>query len=411
MNTSSSIIVTCPACGHEFPLSEAVLGSLREGVRKELSADVVKREQTLDKKLSELRTREEQLHQQTVDLDSEVQKQLGTRVKEAEARIRKQAEDSLALKMQDLQAQLTEKSGALKSAQEQELTLLRDKRRLQEEREAFTVEMARKLDAERATMRQHLAEQYDEQSRLKLAEREKVIDDLRLQMEALQRKANQGSQQTQGEVLELDFAARITAAFPTDRVEEVSKGVRGADVSQQVVSPTGRTCGAILYETKRTKNWADTWVPKLKEDMRNAKAELGVIVTETLPEGVKRFGLVDGVWVTDYASALPLATSLRWSLHQLAIVKLSQEGAREKTAILYEYLTGAEFRQRVEGVIEAFSTMKEDLEAEKRALTKHWAKREKQLSQVVENMAAMYGDIQGISGNALQKIEALSLEE
>ena len=411
MNTSDTITVTCPACRHEFPLSEAVLGSLREGVRKELSADTVKREQTLDKKLSEIRTREEQLHKQAVDLDSEVQKQLGTRVKEAEARIRKQAEDSLALKMQDLQAQLTEKSGALKSAQEQELALLRDKRRLQEEREAFTVEMARKLDAERATLRQHLSEQYDEQSRLKLAEREKVIDDLRVQMDALQRKAAQGSQQTQGEVLELDFAARLTATFPTDKVAEVSKGVRGGDVSQEVISPTGRSCGTILYETKRTKNWADAWVPKLKEDMRNAKAELGIIVTETLPEGIKRFGLVDGVWVTDFVSALPLATSLRWSLHQLAIAKLSQDGAKEKAAVLYSYLTGAEFRQRVEGVIESFTTMKEDLEAEKRALTKHWAKRDKQLSQVVENMAGMYGDIQGISGNALQKIEALALTE
>lgn len=411
MNASNTITVTCPSCGHDFPLSEAVLGSLREGVRKELSADVVKREQALDKKLGELRTREEQLHKQAVDLDGEVQKQLGARLKEAEARARKLAEDALALKLQDLQTQLTEKSSALKTAQEQELALLKEKRRLQEEREAFAVEMARKLDTERAALRKQLGEQFDEQNRLKLAEREKVIEDLRLQMEALQRKAAQGSQQTQGEVLELDFAARLTTAFPTDRVEEVSKGVRGGDVSQHVISPTGRDCGTILYETKRTKNWADAWVPKLKEDMRNAKAELGVIVTETLPEGIKRFGLVDGIWVADFASALPLASSLRWSLHQLAIAKMSQEGAREKSAILYTYLTGAEFRQRVEGVIEAFSTMKEDLEAEKRALTKHWAKREKQLGQVVENMAAMYGDIQGISGNALQKIDALSLPE
>ena len=410
MNTSA-IPVTCPSCGHEFPLSGAVLGSLRDDVRKELAADATKREQAVEKKLSEIRDREEKLLKQSIDLDTEVQKQLGLRLKETEGRARKQAEDSLALKMQDLQAQLNEKSGALKTAQEQELALLRDKRRLQEEREAFAVEMARKLDAERATLRQQLGEQFDEQNRLKLAEREKVIEDLRLQMEALQRKASQGSQQTQGEVLELDFTARLTTTFPADKIEEVSKGVRGGDVSQQVISPIGRGCGMILYETKRTKNWADAWVPKLKEDMRNAKAELGVIVTETLPEGVKRFGLVDGVWVSDYASALPLATSLRWSLLQLTVAKLNQDGAREKTAILYAYLTGAEFRQRVEGVIEAFSTMKEDLEAEKRALTKHWAKREKQLSQVVENMAAMYGDIQGISGNALQQIEALSLEE
>lgn len=322
MNTSNTITVTCPACGHEFPLSEAVLGSLREGVRKELSADVVKREQTLDKRLSELRTREEQLHKQAVNLDSEVQKQLDARLKDAESRVRKQAEDSLALKMQDLQSQLAEKSSALKTAQEQELALLRDKRRLQEEREAFTVEMARKLDAERAALRQQLGVQFDEQNRLKLAEREKVIEDLRVQMEALQRKATQGSQQTQGEVLELEFAARLSATFPADRVEEVSKGVRGGDISQHVISPTGRGCGTILYETKRTKNWADAWIPKLKEDMRNAKAELGVIVTETLPESIKRFGLVDGIWVADFASALPLATSLRWSLHQLAITKL-----------------------------------------------------------------------------------------
>ena len=411
MNTANSITVTCPACGHEFPMSEAVLGSLRDGVRKEFSAEVVKREQTLDKKLNDLRAREEQLHKQSVDLEGEVQKQIGLRLKEAETRARKQAEDTLALKMQDLQLQLTEKSGALKMAQEQELALLRDKRRLQEEREAFAVEMARKLDAERATLRLQLTEQMEDQTRLKLAEREKVIEDLRLQMEALQRKATQGSQQTQGEVLELDFAAGLTATFPGDKIEEVSKGVRGADISQLVISTMGRPCGIILYEAKRTKSWAEAWLPKLKDDMRNAKAELGVIVTETLPDGLKRFGLVDGIWVTDFASALPLATSLRWSLQQLAIAKLAQDGAKEKTAILYAYLTGAEFRQRVEGVIEAFTSMKEDLEAEKRAITKHWAKRDKQLGQVVENMAAMYGDIQGISGNALQSIAALSLPE
>lgn len=411
MNSSSPISVKCPACGHEFPLSEAVLGSLREGVRKEFSADVIKREQSLDQKLSELRVREEQLRKQAVDLDTEVQKQLQTRLRETEARVRKQAEDSLAVKFKDLEAQLGEKAGALKAAQEQELELRREQRRLKEERDAFELEMARKLDAERTALRQQVTEQLGEQNRLKLAEREKIIEDLRREMEALQRKATQGSQQTQGEVLELDFAASLAAAFPADKVEEVSKGVRGADVSQLVISPTGRSCGTILYENKRTKNWSDAWVPKLKEDMRNAKAELGVIVTETLPEGVKRFGLVDGVWVTDLASALPLAISLRWSLQQLTVAKLVKEGAQEKSAMLYAYLTGAEFRHRVEGVIEAFTTMKEDLEAEKRALTKHWAKREKQLSQVVENMASMYGDIQGISGNALQKIEALSLPE
>jgi hypothetical protein len=406
---NSTITVTCPACGHEFPLNEAVLGSLREGVRKEISADVSKREQTLEKKLGDLRTREEQLRKQATDLDIEVQKKLDARLKEAEAKARKQAEESLALRMQDLQAQLTEKAGALKDAQSKELELLRDKRRLQEERESFSVEMARKLDTERAALRQQLSEQIAEEGRLKLAEREKTIEDLRRDMEVLQRKAAQGSQQTQGEVMELDLAASLVAAFPADTFQEVSKGVRGADVSHLVMSATGRPCGIILYEAKRAKTWADGWISKLKEDMRAAKAELGVIVSEVLPPGLKRFGLVDGVWVTDLPSVLALASSLRWSLHQLAMAKLNQEGAKEKTAMLFAYLTGAEFRQRVEGVIEAFAAMKEDLEAEKRAITKHWGRRDKQMTQVVDNMATMFGDIQGLAGRSLPDIKVLAL--
>lgn len=409
MTSSPTITVTCPACGHEFPLSEAVLGSLREGVRKELSADVSKREHSLEKKLAELRSREEQIRKQSVDLESEVQKRLQTQLKEAETRARKLAEDSLALQLKDLESQLAEKAGALRTAQEKELELRRAQRRLKEEREAFEVEMTRKIDAERDALRQKLTAQLEDENRLKFAEREKVITDLRREMELLQRKAAQGSQQTQGEVMELDLAANLGATFPADKIAEISKGVRGADIAQSVISPTGRDCGVILYETKRTKNWADSWMAKLKDDVRNAKAELGVIVTETLPEGVKRFGLVEGVWVTDYASVLPLASSLRFTLQQLAIAKLAQDGAKEKMVILYSYLTGAEFRQRVEGVIDAFTTMKEDLDAEKRALTKHWARREKQLSQVVENMAGMFGDIQGISGSALPDIKSLAL--
>jgi hypothetical protein len=409
MTSSPHITVTCPECGHAFPLSEAVLGSLRDGVRKELSADVAKREHSLEKKLTELRTREEHLHKQSADLESEVQKRLHAQLKEAEARARKLAEDSLSLQLKDLETQLAEKAGALRTAQEKELELRRAQRRLKEEREAFEIEMTRKIDGERDALRQKLTAQLEEENRLKFAEREKVITDLRHEMELLQRKAAQGSQQTQGEVMELDLAANLGVTFPSDKIAEISKGVRGADIAQSVISPTGRDCGIILYESKRTKNWSDAWVPKLKEDMRNARAELGVIVTETLPEGVKRFGLVDGVWVTDYASVLPLASSLRFTLQQLAIAKLAQDGAKEKMAILYAYLTGAEFRQRVEGVIDAFTTMKEDLDAEKRALTKHWARREKQLGQVVENMAGMFGDIQGISGSALPDIKSLAL--
>jgi hypothetical protein len=404
-----TITVKCPECGHGFPLSEAVLGSVRDGIRKELSADVSKREQALETKLAAVRAREDQIREQAARVDEEVKKGLAARLGEVEAKARRQAEEALSLRLKELEGELADKARALKSAEKNELDLRRDQRRLKEEREAFELEAARKLDAERDKIRQQVSEQAAEQNRLKLAEREKVIADLRREMGALQRKAEQGSQQAQGEALELDFAAALRACFPNDQVAEVAKGVRGADVVQTVVSQTGRGCGAILYETKRTKDWGKGWPAKLRDDMLRAKADVGVIVTEALPADVKRFGLVDGVWVADPASAVPLAHSLRWSLGQLAVARLGQEGAKEKMEILYRYLTGSEFRQRVEAVIEAFTSMKGDLEAEKRALTRHWAKREKQLSQVVENMSAMYGDIQGASGNALQAIPSLEL--
>jgi hypothetical protein len=404
-----TITVKCPKCAHEFPLSEAVLGSVRDDIIKEVSVDVAKRELALETKVAAVRTREEQIRKQAAEVDEEVKKQLAARMGAVEGKARRQAEEALALKMKGLEDEVAEKTKALKSAEKNELDLRRDQRRLAEEREKFELEAERKLQAEREKVRHQITEQVTEQNRLKLAEREKVITDLKNEMEALQRKAEQGSQQAQGEVLELDFAAALRASYPSDQVAEVAKGIRGADVVQTVISPTGRRCGVILYEAKRTKNWGADWTAKLKSDMIEAKANIGVIVTEVLPAEMKRFGLIDGVWVTDRVSAIPLAHSLRWSLSQLAIAKMGQEGAKEKMEILYGYLTGSEFRQRVEAVIEAFTSMKEDLEAEKRAILKHWAKREKQLSRVVDNMASMYGDIQGLSGNALQAIPSLEL--
>jgi hypothetical protein len=204
-----------------------------------------------------------------------------------------------------------------------------------------------------------------------------VISDLRKKLEEAQRRAEQGSQQTQGEVLELDFERRLRDAFPLDQITEVSKGTRGADISHEVRSKTGRTCGIILYENKRTKNWSDGWISKLREDMLEKKADLGVIVTEALPPNTDVFCSKDEIWITDPKTAIPLAHVLRCLLQEVAIARGHREGAKQKMEVLYEYLTGNEFRQRVGSVIDAFKAMHTDLQAEKHALTKHWSKREK----------------------------------
>ena len=188
------------------------------------------------------------------------------------------------------------------------------------------------------------------------------------------------------------------------------KGEYGGDVLQRVVSAGGQACGTILWESKRTKNWSDGWLVKLREDQRTAKAEIAVIVSQVLPKGVETFDLVDGVWVTHPRAALPVAIILRQTLLEVALARQASEGQQTKTEMVYQYLTGPRFRHRVEAIVEAFSTMQEDLDKERKAIMKQWAKREEQIERVMEATVGMYGDLQGIAGKSLQEIEGLELQ-
>ncbi len=409
---SQQITVRCAACSEEFPLGDAVLGSVRDGLEKELRVEVERREKAVAEKVKALNEQQTALTRQAADLQEQVESAVRERVGQQTAEIRskavKQATEAQEMAVKELRAELSEKANALKLAQAQELELRRAQRQLEEATEAMKLEVQRTLDKERGALKAQLRAAADEENRLRLAEKEKVITDLMTKLDEAQRKATQGSQQTQGEVLELDFEQQLRSAFPLDLISEVSKGLRGADVSQEVRSPLGRACGVIVYELKRTQNWSDSWITKLKEDMRGMKAEIGVVVSEALPKGVTRFGQHDGIFVCDLASAIPLAHTLRRMVLELALARGHQEGAQEKMQLLYTYLTGVEFRQRVTGVIEAFVMMREDLEKERRGLTRAWAKREKHINSVVESMAGMIGDVQAISGNALQEIPTLA---
>lgn len=391
-----------------------MLSSVREGVTKELQSTLADHEQTLSKRQRTLDDREADLKKKTSEIQQEAERLADHCLKEREVHIKSEAakkavkEQELVLKQ--LQEEVAEKTNALKQAQTNELTLLKDKRELQEAKETLELKVQRTLDQERGKITAHAKAQADEENRLKIAQREKVISDLQEKLEEAQRRAEQGSQQTQGEVLELDFEKQLRAAFPIDQIVEISKGIRGADVSQEVRSNTGRNCGLILYENKRTKNWSDTWITKLKGDMLVLKADIGVIVTEALPPETDAFCRKDDIWVTDPKSAIALVHVLRCLLQEVAIARGHRDGAKEKMEVLYTYLTGNEFRQRVSSVIDAFKAMHSDLQAEKRALTKHWSKREKHITAVIEDMACMVGDVQAISGNALKDIPALELE-
>jgi hypothetical protein len=408
------IPVKCPACGKEFPLSDAVLSGVRNSLANELQSALATREQAITTRQKALDSLESDLKKRKDQIQTEVERLADARIREREDEIKskaaKKALEAQSATLKELQEEVTEKTSALKEAQANELTLRKEKRQLQEAKESLELEVQRTLDAERGKLKEEAKAQADEEHRLKMAEKDKLISDLQKNLEEAQRKVEQGSQQTQGEVLELDFERQLREAFAVDQITEISKGIRGADISQEVRSKTGRSCGIILYENKRTKNWSDGWIIKLKADMLERKADLGVIVTEALPPNTDVFCSKDEIWITDPKTAIPLAHVLRCLLQEVAIARGHREGAKEKMELLYTYLTGNEFRQRVSSVIDAFKAMHADLQAERRALTKHWSKREKHINAVIENMAGMVGDVQGISGNALKDIPALELD-
>jgi hypothetical protein len=233
---------------------------------------------------------------------------------------------------------------------------------------------------------------------------------MRRQIDDLKRKAEQGSQQLQGEAGEGELESLLRASFPSDEISTIGQGVRGADVQQVVLDARGRRCGAILWECKNTRNWSDTWIGKLKQDQRSLHADVAVIVSATLPKGCARFALVDGVLVTDFACASGVAAILRSNLWQLAQTRSASIKKEEKLELLYRYLSGVEFRQRVEAVVEAFATMRHDLEQERRASERQWARRARQIDAVTFNVAGMYGDLQGLVP-ALPSIALLDMPE
>ncbi|KKM06447.1 hypothetical protein LCGC14_1743880, partial [marine sediment metagenome] len=280
---------------------------------------------------------------------------------------------------------------------------------LVEKEEKLELELSRKIDAERQKIIEKASKGFEEKHQLKDAEKDKQLNDMKKQIDELKRKAEQGSQQMQGEVLELELEKSLKEEFPFDDIEPVAKGVRGGDIIQTVKTQSGRTCGKILWETKRTKTWSDSWIQKLKDDQREVKADLAILASESLPKGFHHFRQISGVWVTDILSAVSLALALRVVLIQVARERAVQVGKKEKMEIAYNYLTGPEFKNRVEAIVESFIAMKEDLEAEKRATQKIWAKREKQIERVISNTAGLHGDLQEIAGDSLPTIKMLEL--
>jgi len=402
--------IKCPKCEFEFPLSEALEQQIAARQRRQIEAELRKRERELQGQAREIAAQTETLKRGREALDKEVQKRLATELKKVAAEEQRKATEALSVKMKNLEREVAEKTEKLIAAEKAELEFRRERRELEEQKRTLELEKARQLDEEREQIRAETRTALDDDFRLKEAEKDKQMADLRRQIDDWRRKAEQGSQQTQGEVLELGLEAALRQCFPQDRIEPVPKGTHGGDLLQRVHDGRGTLCGTIIWETKRTKAWSDGWIAKLKDDQIAAKAELAAIITAAMPKDLDGFGCRENVWVAPPALAVALAGALRTMLIETAAARRAEEGKQEKMEILYGYLSGPEFKRRVEAIVESFQAMREALEQEKRAMIRIWAAREKQLDRVINNTVGMHGDLAGIIGRALPAIESLELK-
>ncbi len=408
--------LTCPSCKTEIKLTESLAAPLIEATKRDYEQRIAQKEAESVKREVRIQERESALLKARETLDEQVADKLKVETTRIAAEESKKAKLALANDLEqkskdliELQVILKQRDEKLAEAQKTQADMLRKQRELDEAKRELGVTIEKRVQAELTVTREQAKKEADEASKLKLMEAEQTISAMHKQVEELKRKAEQGSQQLQGEVQELELEALLIAKFPMDRIQPVPKGEFGGDTLQRVTSALGQDCGAILWESKRTKNWSDGWLVKLREDQRQAKAELAVIVSQTLPKHVETFDLLEGVWVTHPKEAIPLAMALRQGLMEVAATKQATEGQQTKMEIVYDYLMGPRFRQRVQAIVEAFSTMQEDLDKERKVITKQWAKREEQIGRVMQATVGMYGDLQGIAGKTLQEIEGLEL--
>ena len=404
-------IIICPHCENEIPLTEVLTHQIADSLKKEMEKDIRKQEDQLAKRKDELSAKETFLKKSESNLDDKVQKLLEDKESELKSRAKKHAIAESAAEMKALQEELDEKAKKLSESQKTELDLRKKTREIEEREKGLELELERKLAAAVDTETQKAIKNFQEAQQLKDAAYEKKIADMSKAVDEAKRKAEQGSMQTQGEVLELSLEDALIQAFRFDEIDPVGKGIRGADVIQTVKDNVMSPCGKIIWESKNTKVWSQGWVQKLKDDQVAAKAEVAIIVTEAMPSDMVNFGMIENVWVTTKSLAIPLAIALRESLINLSYARNSAEGMSEKMQFLYQYIIGPEFRQKVEGIIDTFSGMKIQLDKEKRAMTKLWKEREKQIERVLENTSGMYGDFKGVIGTALADIETLELTD
>jgi hypothetical protein len=397
-------------------LTESLVAPLIAKTRRQLEQQLAEKEQEFVKREISLRNSQKAITRARQAMDAEVAKKLQaerTVIAESEA-VKARLAFGADIEQRDrllaeLQHNLSANNAKLAEAQQAHADVIRKTRELDDAKRELNLSVEKKVQESLAAVRDQAKAEAEDSLKAKVSEREVKIAGMQRQIEELRRKADQGSQQLQGEALEFELQTSLRDKFPGDIVDAVPKGEFGGDIIHRVRNNVGRICGTMLWETKSTKAWNNRWLDKLRNDQRSANAEIGLIVSNVLPTGLQTFDRIDNVWVTKKRFAIPLAIALRQSLIEVADSHQAAKGQQSKMEMVYQYLTGPQFRHRIDAIVERFSDMQGDLDRERKAMVRIWAKREEQLKSVLDSSAGLYGDLQGIAGRALPEIESLGL--
>ncbi len=403
--------IKCPNCGHSFDVEEAISGRLEGHFKTEYEKKIAEQSEKFNQEKQKLEAEKKSVQEQKEKQDEIIKTELSRILIREKERIEKTALETYEEKLKALQEENEQRRTENKILREKEITLLKRENELKEKQEELNLQMEKQILERQKEIEDKARARERESFELEKVKLLKQIEDNKKLAEEMKRKAEQGSMQLQGEVQELALEELLSKAYPFDRIQEVPKGVRGADSIQTVINPAQQECGTIVYESKRTKNFSGDWIDKLKQDQITCKADIAVLVTETYPGDMERFGEKNGVWICGFHEVKSLSFVLREMLMKTHSIKLSQENKGDKMELLYNYLTSTEFVQNIKRIVENYDAMLTQLNAEKKAMTKIWATREKQIWVVQENISALFGSIKGIAGKELETSSVLQLPD
>lgn len=414
MSLNQQDVIDCPHCGKQIDISAALSHTVEERILREHEAKFALERRKLAEDEARLKATNDELAARRAGLEAEVAKITEKKIREEREKIEKEAKERVsaetAAQIASMKAELEANAAQLRELGQAKAALERATREKEQLKIDLEAENERRMTEFIRTERERIQRAETEKHELKVKDQAVLIDELKRQLDEAQRKIAQGSMQRQGEAQELAIEAWLREQFPLDSVEEIRKGATGADCVQIVNTRERANCGTIIYESKRTKAFQPAWIEKFKSDMRDRAADIGVLVTEVLPSEMERLGLRDGVWICTFEEFKGLSAVLRETIVRLSLVAETQRNRGTKTEMVYDFLTGTEFRQQVEGMLEGITQMYTDLESEKRAFAAQWKKREKQIEKVILNASNMYSSIRGIVGNAVAPISYLEFE-